>query len=1394
MPNTKHPCPSLYSTPHIALQRPKVWDIHSKECVALLKGHRRPITSARLMCQRAVKEDEYRAISVDEMGEFRLWNIFLKEKSSRVYNAPVLQQFQMANPEDPIDHIRFVFVPNDPKLSTSNYSNVVGVGTKLLQFVPEKHAKEFSPATCAIFSETSAIVACGVKSALLKYDMSEGTFVNAFQNLSTHDLTALALDGDRCRRIYVGCGNGDLLIVNFGSGQILESHQAHSRDITKIVPHEGARLNIFTASLDGKLKMLEEVHGSLCTHNTVESAFGDNVGVQDLEVAGAVKAVVALSAGNAWGVWSSVTFKRIMVVREGEPVTAMAILGCSGDARDKYKHPPPKAGQVDKSAATREYLITVAISRVSSTVIYVVDCLEGLGSLCVNIAHDVPLYLTQLTVITPPAEGSINYALSRIKTEHDTADLLMIGGSDDGHIVFWNVSSARERAEYHFREQFGYGHPQEQASKAKARPGSAGAATAVTADTNEDDDASHNGSHNGAAEKQAAMNVAAEAAMDTYATFLTDVAKGAPIEKRTERTRMTDMRGWVSASEFGNVEDASSSIGSMRSVRMHKDSVNVMLDMADHGCMCTMAHDGYLRMVNLDMECLGEMALPNLTIKMKDTKRRAIVPFPHWRFILERMPIMEQHHMWAKKLVRYWRYQFKAKHIKDPRQHLVGGMDGPAGSLQHTSQTGVPLQQVLKQMKANPDEDYTDDGSIPESACALHESHQHVADLGDLTLGGALEGSMSQIFGSDFGAHMSVENVIARESILRDLAEPPVRVEGAPPVHIPTKLETKRAQALAKYVEFKARQKKRMQDKMSSSRSEGLLKLPDISTSPMRKSRSTAQVQRADNDNDSNSEATDTNTLPSTILADMAISAPDEDLWKLAGADFGPAEVPNAFSEISVNQSFSEGCIDQEAHRILRVVGTNENKADAFDRVAGAMLLRNPSMSTGVTVPELNNLRSSEVSFGSQKDMYSNADKLMEEKNKSSSKSLILSRHAIMCARIEQNVRKVGSMVHNVPPAAARELPMPDFSRKIRSELSIKMAEGEAYMQTRLMESAQFTEKMLMRRENDGLAPIVPSIIPDYARVAEIGKYIESKVGADINEEMQQEAAQAKLAKSRNKANEMVEGNLKDGLESKLAVCIRRYYVKEFNEEKKRIEAANKLRKRHEDMDKGIAPAEEEKDPEEEALEKEKEDAQRPMHVGRRMIGAELTNRMLAPSYKVSDIQTFLDIFLQVDTDFSGDLDIDEWVKLITKGEAGSHATMTKQQARMIFLRFDKKGDGYLSIRDLVPIVFGKASKEQMKLIVRVLEGEVVQKKGPTLQTVQPVEIDSLFEHYDIDSIGFVQLSLVRDRIRNMNLGDPIQFAFMETIKNMDDDDLVNSQEFGRLFKLFIVTDRRKKR
>ena len=37
------------------------------------------------MCDRAQSEHEHRAVTVDETGEFRLWNILVGEKANEAY-------------------------------------------------------------------------------------------------------------------------------------------------------------------------------------------------------------------------------------------------------------------------------------------------------------------------------------------------------------------------------------------------------------------------------------------------------------------------------------------------------------------------------------------------------------------------------------------------------------------------------------------------------------------------------------------------------------------------------------------------------------------------------------------------------------------------------------------------------------------------------------------------------------------------------------------------------------------------------------------------------------------------------------------------------------------------------------------------------------------------------------------------------------------------------------------------------------------------------------------------------------------------------------------------------------------------------------------------------------
>jgi len=51
----------------------RIWDLTTKDCTVILRGHRHILVGGKLMCERARDYEEYRAITVDESGEFRLW-------------------------------------------------------------------------------------------------------------------------------------------------------------------------------------------------------------------------------------------------------------------------------------------------------------------------------------------------------------------------------------------------------------------------------------------------------------------------------------------------------------------------------------------------------------------------------------------------------------------------------------------------------------------------------------------------------------------------------------------------------------------------------------------------------------------------------------------------------------------------------------------------------------------------------------------------------------------------------------------------------------------------------------------------------------------------------------------------------------------------------------------------------------------------------------------------------------------------------------------------------------------------------------------------------------------------------------------------------------------------
>jgi WD40 repeat protein len=490
----------------------RTWDIASKEPLGILRGHRHSIATSKLMCDRAESEKDYRAITVDEYGEFRLWDMYIKEKTSEAAIYPTLQVFQMQNPEIPLNMIRFIALPNNPVHSTSYYSDMIAVATKLLHFLPEKNAKDFMAPTCCVFNDPSAALMTAVGRNLVKYDITNGHYICTLHEVHTSDITTICLDGERGRRLFAGCLNGDILLVNFLTGVIIDSFSTHNKEILCIASHTDTHGNkVYAGTACGKIKELEESTGNLRLHNQIESPFGDGVGVATIKIVPSLKIFIASAVGKSWGIWMESTLKRVLVMDEIGVVNAIEVIGASGDKEDvefwdrvltahtPRTHSAPRPGSShpgtpgpgngdndpNNTAAKKsckkgempvDHLLTVAVAMSNTTCVrvYTIDIRAGKGCLSFELTHNLqalnlnnPLpsfltassiagasgqsssvYFTTMCVLRAP-EGCVNYAMNRPTPLVIGVQLIAV--TDDGQIIIWDANKLRRRSEFMYR-------------------------------------------------------------------------------------------------------------------------------------------------------------------------------------------------------------------------------------------------------------------------------------------------------------------------------------------------------------------------------------------------------------------------------------------------------------------------------------------------------------------------------------------------------------------------------------------------------------------------------------------------------------------------------------------------------------------------------------------------------------------------------------------------------------------------------------------------------------------------------------------------------------------------------------------------------------------------------
>ncbi|CAE7475174.1 unnamed protein product, partial [Symbiodinium microadriaticum] len=89
-----------------------------------------------------------------------------------------------------------------------------------------------------------------------------------------------------------------------------------------------------------------------------------------------------------------------------------------------------------------------------------------------------------------------------------------------------------------------------------------------------------------------------------------------------------------------------------------------------------------------------------------------------------------------------------------------------------------------------------------------------------------------------------------------------------------------------------------------------------------------------------------------------------DSLWSEAES---VAVVDPAFSRRSIAISSNEGIIDAEAHKVLLRVQAEKSRVESLNKASQKVKLRNPALSTHVTMPKLGSVTAADITFGAQK-------------------------------------------------------------------------------------------------------------------------------------------------------------------------------------------------------------------------------------------------------------------------------------------------------------------------------------------------------------------------------------------------------------------------------------------
>jgi Ca2+-binding EF-hand superfamily protein len=1228
----------------------KTWDVSLREPTLILKGHRAPIAAGKVMCSEGESLENLRAITVDDTGEFRLWNIYVKEKGSDPTLAPVLQTFSVQNSQT---RFSFLELPFNPQKSIGAYSNIIAGASKLIHFVPEKNTAEFIPPKSICYSEPNNCLVTAIGHHLFKYDIFTGSFLASHLEISNSDITSMCLDEYYGRRLYLGCANGRLLLINFATAAIIDSIVVHSKDILAIAVIKSPNHNmIFTGSLDGRIRYLEESSGVLTLHTTADQPIGDNCGISIIQSVPSLKVLAVASAGLYWGLYYALTFKRICLIEEPTTISSLEILSASGDNVDINEH------NLLGIPLTANHLVSLAVCSSGSIKIYSIDTLHCKIAMTHILSHNPSLYFSDILFFPVPS-NSINYtpALDNIPSNYAE---LMIASSDEGFIVLWDASKIRKETKSKFYSQY-------PALAVGNKGNTASTQRGILEDDNilADKDVFNGGSLPRHDEEVDGNDEEIHYEFDEDEDDATsDQSLGvklsclSPSQARKRRIA-TFTKSQRSMSQFiletQNAQimgrDSITTLNSIRAYRFHSDVIAGIAPLREHGCLITCSLDGFQRIVNMDGECLGEMPLPNITEKMKERSLHI-----HWKFLLEKLPIKDSHCDIAAKLLKSIH---DGKKIRPGQARRNGQI-----TLNHTTSFGEKL--VRKALAT------TDDDALDFLYRSVEKNEKMIKEVNDERL---------------------------RKSVLQSIKNPYQLPNGIPEEADSSKI-TDRRKASVSQVHSIWDQSTPMSEIDGSILSRGNslgvpLSKPSSPQLPSLPSLGQMNLEVDERSSASRSQFSRKSTRSRKASPTLSPWSKIESL------------VPHCepFSEHSISSSHQQGLIDAEGHHILRKVNHDRERKEIFSRPIPQVLLKDVQMSCSVEVPTLGEVSSSEILFGDQKEMYKNANVLYSEKKVPKHQA----QHTISLSRIKQNLRRIGPMVQLIPPLPLEIGELPQESSDLQTEEShLNPISTEEILQPKPVVDEQKLSLMMKRVEEAGQASI-----PHWEKSRDV------------------------VSPSRKKDLRRTVSSIRtnvDVLEKKLLLTVRSFF-------------------RNQSLSSGAE-----------------------MKI--------LNTRSLLPYYKLADVKHFLDAFQKVDEDYSGDLDIEEWCQFLTS----FNKSLSKQHCRTIFNRVDRKGEGVLSVRELIPVVFSQANKDQQALITKYLEIEISKRKASSKDLINETDLRKLFDYYDEESLGFISVDFFREKIKYLQLPDIATESLLEKIQAMDSDEMLNPSDFVRIFHQYILT------